>query len=526
MFLTITVFMKAQTQGKPCTSANLVVNGNFSAGYAGFTSQLPLNCSCTGAGNSYCVNTNFNLKCTGWPNVPDHTPGTATPKNFLIVDGLEGTPTPANRFVWREVVNVCATKTYTFSFWANSVYTDPFNLDMFISGTGMGSTNAVTANIPQIWTRFQSVWTAPATGTVGIEIRQNSFDAERDFGIDDVSFIYCCPPFSVSSNTTICAGSSAAIGATGATSYTWYPGGITGSTITVSPAVTTNYTVNAAGGCFCGITTSVITVTVLPAVTLTPDFVLSGTTIMGNPTDYRISAVPNALTSWPSSNFWWEISEVDVATGTIPVLGKTMTNAQTWWYAPFITNNTFPGYNHNTTSASWPISTPMSPYPSPYTGSGYSTNPPPGTFGLGKRYRITRATFGDCLPWTTISKSIYICSGCKGNNGPTFIVEDDTYSPAMPKELMIATNIQSVKSIDKDVIVISPNPNSGIFNLTSASETIKDIYIYDIAGKLIYENKGVLSKNLNISLNEQPKGIYIVRVTDGQTSITQKIIKE
>lgn len=53
-------------------------------------------------------------------------------------------------------------------------------------------------------------------------------------------------------STSICTGNSTTITATGASSYTWQPGSLSGASITVSPASTTTYTVtgtNATNGC-------------------------------------------------------------------------------------------------------------------------------------------------------------------------------------------------------------------------------------------------------------------------------------
>ncbi|MDP3557078.1 MAG: T9SS type A sorting domain-containing protein [Bacteroidota bacterium] len=514
VFSLLSFITKGQFASKPCRTADLVFNGNFALP-GGFGTNFPSSSAC--ADSTRLLTSNLNLKCTGWPNVPDHTPGGGT--NLLVTDGAEVCPTPL--IVWRQSVTACAGKTYTFSFWSNSARLPAFNLTMIISGA-YGTTSSITSNLAySTWKYHQIVWTAPATpasGVIFLDIKQNSPGMDRDFAIDDVSFRYCCPPISASASQTICAGTTVTLAATGATSYTWYPGAITGSSIVVTPSSTTTYTVKGMGGCACSpsLVSTTTTVTVLPTVVLDPNFTIGGDDISAS--DYTIHAIP---VSTPPG-FWWEISEVDLATGTIVTPNTTMTNAQTWWYNPFTSNNTFPGYNHNYLNyVAWP---PSSPIPTPPYGIG--TTPAPGLLKLDHRYRITRGTWGDCTPWTTTSKSIYMCSGCKGSNGPTFIVENDPYSPPMPKDLMIATNINSVKSIDKHMIVISPNPNNGVFDMTMDSESIKDIYIYDVAGKVVYENKNVIEKNININLNNQPKGIYVVRVTDGNSSITKKIIKE
>lgn len=56
----------------------------------------------------------------------------------------------------------------------------------------------------------------------------------------------------ISGPTAICAGNSATWAVSGSQSYTWYPGGITGSIIALSPSVTTCYTVYGSSGTGCG----------------------------------------------------------------------------------------------------------------------------------------------------------------------------------------------------------------------------------------------------------------------------------
>jgi hypothetical protein len=67
---------------------------------------------------------------------------------------------------------------------------------------------------------------------------------------------------------TICAGNSATLTASGVSTYTWMPGAVNGSTIAVTPTVTTNYTVTGTNAQGC-IDSETITITVVPNVTLT-----------------------------------------------------------------------------------------------------------------------------------------------------------------------------------------------------------------------------------------------------------------
>ncbi len=78
------------------------------------------------------------------------------------------------------------------------------------------------------------------------------------------------PALTVSGNTaTLCSGSSATLSASGASSYSWMPGGANTSGLEVSPAATTTYTVSGEdhlAGC---ISTGTLLLTVLPALSPT-----------------------------------------------------------------------------------------------------------------------------------------------------------------------------------------------------------------------------------------------------------------
>ncbi|MDF2447703.1 MAG: hypothetical protein K0R26_207 [Bacteroidota bacterium] len=79
------------------------------------------------------------------------------------------------------------------------------------------------------------------------------------------------PTLTVSASTnTICAGSTVTLTASGASSYTWNPGGIVGTSITDAPSITTNYTVTADNGSGC-ITNETITINVnsAPSISIT-----------------------------------------------------------------------------------------------------------------------------------------------------------------------------------------------------------------------------------------------------------------
>jgi PKD repeat protein len=71
------------------------------------------------------------------------------------------------------------------------------------------------------------------------------------------------------SNTTICSGSCTSLSATGASSYTWNPGVVSGFSISVCPTSMTIYTVTGSNGTCSSTKTATVNVTATPAVNVT-----------------------------------------------------------------------------------------------------------------------------------------------------------------------------------------------------------------------------------------------------------------
>lgn len=111
---------------------------------------------------------------------------------------------------------------------------------------------------------------------------------------------------------TICAGGTTTITASGANSYSWMPGNLSGTTVTVSPLSTTTYTVigTATNGCT-NTTTQTITVSAAPNVTIfTPSFLMCST---ANAT----------LTASGATSYTWQPGNLSGATITVSPLSTT-----------------------------------------------------------------------------------------------------------------------------------------------------------------------------------------------------------
>ncbi len=129
------------------------------------------------------------------------------------------------------------------------------------------------------------------------------------------------PTISVN-NSTICAGTTAILSATGAMTYSWNPGGLFGSSVSVSPSVTTIYTVTGSnGGCS---SNKSVTVTV-NSVSLTAS--ASPTTICsGQPSTLTVSGantylwMPGSISYsttavYPNSNTTYTVAGTNTVTG-------------------------------------------------------------------------------------------------------------------------------------------------------------------------------------------------------------------
>lgn len=82
-----------------------------------------------------------------------------------------------------------------------------------------------------------------------------------------------------------------------------------------------------------------------------------------------------------------------------------------------------------------------------------------------------------------------------------------------------------VNELSKPLVTIYPNPNNGQFtiNLKNNNNTTTLIEIYDLMGKKVISENNTSNK-ITINISTQPKGIYLVRVSNGDVVFTEKIV--
>lgn len=70
-----------------------------------------------------------------------------------------------------------------------------------------------------------------------------------------------------------------------------------------------------------------------------------------------------------------------------------------------------------------------------------------------------------------------------------------------------------------------PNPTSSSWNITSGSDEITSVQVYDVLGKAVY-SKNSASKEVTVNAASLSKGVYFAKVSTANGSSTVKLVKE
>lgn len=180
-----------------------IVNGNFSSGNVGFTTDFTFFAGPGTLGqDQYAITTNPNNFNAGFfRNMGDHTTGTG---NMLIFDFANN---GINDAVYRTTVPVVTGQTYFFSAWFANIamnnttpcpecpgglkITNSPILKFRIGGVDQGiiSVDSLTNN----WNQYFTPYTATSTGNIVIEIiNMRGGMASNDLALDDISFSNSC----------------------------------------------------------------------------------------------------------------------------------------------------------------------------------------------------------------------------------------------------------------------------------------------------------------------------------------------
>jgi len=90
---------------------------------------------------------------------------------------------------------------------------------------------------------------------------------------------------------------------------------------------------------------------------------------------------------------------------------------------------------------------------------------------------------------------------------------------------VFSNDVLGVSENLNDILSIYPNPSHGVLNIKIAT-TISQIWIYDISGKIIYNNQLSINNSLlQIDISNFENGMYIVKVQAGDLIYSTKVLR-
>jgi hypothetical protein len=170
----------------PCASTaavSLVVNGDFSAGNTGFSSDYTFSPGNILNAATYCIDTDPHNCHSGAASFGDHTTGSG----LMMV--LNGSGNSTDR-AWEETVAVAANARYTFSMWVASWSTSsPARLQVLINGEQVGA-DFTAPSLTGEWALFTVPWDSGTNTSATISIVDaNTAAGGNDFALDDISLV-------------------------------------------------------------------------------------------------------------------------------------------------------------------------------------------------------------------------------------------------------------------------------------------------------------------------------------------------
>lgn len=300
--------------------------------------------------------------------------------------------------------------------------------------------------------------------------------------------IVAIPTVAVTS-ATICSGSAGTMTASGATSYTWNPGGLTGATQTLSPGSTQVYNVIGSNGTCTNSSSGTMSVTSTPTVSVPNANICTGGSTV--------------ITANGATTYTWNPGSLSGATQTLnpgstatyTVVGKTG-NCTSTNKVFTITVNGVPSVS--ATASQSMICVGQSANLTASGATSYTFNPGSITSNpasvsptANATYTVTGQTAG-CSGTTTVMVSVSPCTGINAH------------------------------AINNNFIVY-PNPTQGEITINFNDEFTGKIAVFNALGQLV-QNKSVnTAAEAKLNLHEFATGIYVIKLS--QNNGNETVIK-
>jgi len=87
-----------------------------------------------------------------------------------------------------------------------------------------------------------------------------------------------------------------------------------------------------------------------------------------------------------------------------------------------------------------------------------------------------------------------------------------------------ASAILAVDDITKNSFRVYPNPSNSIFNIQRQSSEKMNISVFDVTGRLVYEDKNIILSHYSLNLSKVNKGLYFLKIIEGNKHVAKRIL--
>jgi PKD repeat protein len=423
-------------------------------------------------------------------DVMHYSIASAVNKRVLIAQDI----TAGNDVMSRNVISVCAQPAMTALAPGTCTVTAPTSSFNIVSNVCVGQSVALTNTTTGGASNYS--WTitggSPATSTL-----QNPSTSYAAAGVYSITLlasngvgtssqtktinVVVIPTIGVTSNS-ICSGSSTTLTASGGTSYTWTPGGLTGANQTLNPAITTVYTVLGSNGTCTNAASGTVSVVTTPTVSVPNAAICAGSSTL--------------ITASGATNYTWTPGALNgnsqtlnpAASTNYTVKGANATCTNSTTFSITVNSNPTISVNSSATASLVCISTTMTLTASGATSYtfnpiGITTNPAiytPSTASV-ITYTIDGIDANGCFNSTTLTHTVVFCTGISASN-----------------------EVEIFQSI-------FPNPTSGNVIINFNKNYTGDLTVINALGQLILSKTLEGKENTSVDLTNYAKGIYVIK---------------
>jgi hypothetical protein len=355
-----------------------------------------------------------------------------------------------------------------------------------------------------------------------------------------------------SSPTTLCSGNSATLTASGATTYTWNPGALTGSNVVVTPTASTVYSItsNAVG---CSAATLTLTVNQTPTVTVNSGAACSGNSFTMTPSGastYTFSSGSAVVT--PTANTSYSVT----GTSSLGCISNVAISSVSVGVTPTITVNSGAvcagnSFTMSPSGASTYTFSNGSAIATPTANASYSVTGTSSTGCVASNTAVSSVSVNANPTVTAISNASLICNGqtatltAAGAISYTWNTTATTTAVAISPSVTTSYTVtgsgangckntititQSVSActginanqLSNTIISVYPNPSNGEFTISTDSDM--NLSIVNNLGQVVKEISINSSNNYNASVSNLANGIYFVVGKNNDQLIKTKII--